>query len=141
MDDYERDRHWRRLAINFAANNPGRVLALAAKKQLRFWYPVPNLRQFQTTFFCIVLGVPYGVAMLFALWGLARSWRRGDVALILVLPVAYHALVHMVFVGSVRYRIAVMPMVVVLAAHALAALGSRWRGTPEPSSPKEGSCP
>jgi len=130
LDDYERDKRWRHLALDFARNHPGRVLSLAGAKLVRFWNVVPNLQQFQKPIFCVALGGPYVVVMLLALWGVALSWRRAETALILLLPVVYYSLVHTVFVGSVRYRLAVMPMVVVLAAHGLVGLWSRWRRAP-----------
>ena len=46
---------------------------------------------------------------------------------ILLLPVIAFTALHMVFVGSVRYRVPVMPMVMVLSAMALATLWERVR--------------
>ena len=66
------------------------------------------------------------MVILLAVVGLATSWRRADVGLILVLPVVYHSALHTVFVGSIRYRIAVMPLVMVLAARGAVAAWSRW---------------
>ena len=128
MSEYERDRFWRQRAVEFARENPGRVLGLALKKLGRFWNVTPNLVQLQSPLHRYGLGVPYVVVMLFALVGLARSWRRGDVVLILMLPVVYYAVVHMVFVGSVRYRVPIMPLLVVLAGHGIAILWRRRKG-------------
>jgi 4-amino-4-deoxy-L-arabinose transferase-like glycosyltransferase len=124
-DTYELDRYWFRKALEFAWENPGRALQLAGVKFARFWNILPNEGGLRAPLLCVVLGVPYALVMAFALGGLARSWRRRDVALILLLPVVYYALLHMVFVGSVRYREAVMPLVAVLAAHGAEALWSR----------------
>ena len=41
---------------------------------------------------------------------------------VLLLPVLLTTLLHMLFVGSVRYRVPVMPMVMVLSAAGVAAL-------------------
>ena len=127
MTEWERDQHWRELALDYARQHPGRVAVLALVKLVRFWNVVPNLRSFRSPAICAGLGLPYAAVMVLALVGLVRSWRRADVALILLLPVVYHALVHMVFVGSLRYRVAVMPLVIVLAACGVDVLWSRWQ--------------
>jgi hypothetical protein len=41
---------------------------------------------------------------------------------LLLLPAAYFTLIHMVFVGSVRYRLPAMPFIFILAAVGLCAL-------------------
>jgi len=125
LSERERDRYWRRRAVEYALANPGRVAALAWRKLGRFWNVVPNFAALRSPLLCLALGVPYVVVMLLAAVGLAWSWRRGDVALIVLLPVVYYCGVHMIFVGSVRYREAVMPLLIVLAARGAARV---WRG-------------
>ena len=115
LSEYERDQHWRRKAFEFVRENPRRALALAATKLGRFWNVVPNLEQFRGALPCAIVGIPYGLVMLLALVGLVRPGRRVEVALILLLPVVYYCLVHMVFVGSVRYREALMPLLIAVA--------------------------
>ncbi len=138
LSEYERDQHWRREAFRFARENPGRALALAAMKLGRFWNVVPNLEQFRGPLVCAAVGVPYGLVMLLAIAGLVcgtaargcgstgegarATLRRLDAALILLLPVVYYCLVHMVFVGSVRYREALMPLLIVVAGRGATTL-------------------
>ena len=126
MSEWEKNRYWLRKALEFARANPGRVARLALAKLVRFWSLVPNLAQLRQPLFAFGLGAPYVVVILLAVVGLATSWRRADVGLILVLPVVYHSALHTVFVGSIRYRIAVMPLVMVLAARGAVAAWSRW---------------
>lgn len=121
LDEVERDQQLRRLAVAFALEHPGRTAWLALVKLGRTWNPVPNAREFRSPLLCVAVAVPYVAVMLLAAVGLVGAWRRGDVALILLLPVVYHAILHMVFVGSLRYRAVVMPLVVVLAARGLCA--------------------
>ncbi|MBM4035488.1 MAG: glycosyltransferase family 39 protein [Planctomycetes bacterium] len=128
LSEHEQHRHWQRAALRYASEHPGRALALAAIKLGRFWNVVPNLEQFRGTLPCLALGVPYSLVMLLAIVGFAREWRRADAALILLLPVVYHCLVHMAFVGSVRYREVLMPLLVAIAAHGLNTLWSWARG-------------
>jgi hypothetical protein len=48
-------------------------------------------------------------------------------AMFLLLPAMYFSAVHSLFVGSVRYRLAAIPMLEILAAVALVAIYDRIR--------------
>jgi 4-amino-4-deoxy-L-arabinose transferase-like glycosyltransferase len=115
LSEYEKNRLWRRRAIDYALANPGHVAALAVRKIVRFWNVVPNERRLRHPAAMVGLGLPYVLVMLFACVGAARSWRRPEVALTAILPVVYYSLLHLVFVSSVRYRIVVMPLLIALA--------------------------
>lgn len=126
MSEYERSRHWRELALRYAREHPGRVLELAIAKLARFWNVVPNLGQLRGAAPCVVFGAPYVLVMILAVVGLLVS-RRMDVALTLLLPVVYYSLVHTVFVGSIRYREALMPLLIVAAGHGALAAWERLK--------------
>ncbi len=133
LSEYEQHRLWQRRAVAWARANPGRVLELAGRKAVRFWNPIPNAGEFRRPLVCAAVALPYVAAMVLAAVGLAGSWRRANVHLILLLPVVYHALLHMVFVSSIRYRMPVMPFVLVVAGHGLVRLAERagaGRATP-----------
>ena len=127
LSEWEQHRLWQRRAVAWAAANPGRVAALAARKFVRFWNVLPNAPEFRRPLVlaCVGISVPYVVVVALAIVGLASSWRRAEVRLILLLPVVYYALLHMVFVASLRYRVAVMPLAIVLAGRGLMRLSRR----------------
>ncbi len=122
LSEYEQHRLWQQRAAAWARANPGRVLALAGRKLVRFWNPIPNAGEFRRPLLCAAIAVPYVAVMLLALVGLAGSWRRLEACLILLLPVVYYALLHVVFVSSIRYRLPVMPLLMVVAGHGAARL-------------------
>lgn len=105
LDEYEIDQHYRRRAWSFVAENPGTTLSLAVRKQLRFWSPWPNADEFRSL--AIRLGVVLFSLPLFVLAARGAWLIRGNrVALAAVFgPIAYFAALHLVFVGSIRYRI------------------------------------
>ena len=71
---------------------------------------------------------------LFLLWA---AWREAPWRLLL-LPVVLTTLMHMMFVGSVRYRVPVMPMVMVLAAACLSGGPARRERRGMPPSADQG---
>jgi hypothetical protein len=116
MTEYEMNAEYRRRAWAFAAQNPWRAVELAAIKQARYWSPWPNARQFANPWlgWALMLGtVPlYAGAVLAIVRG---PWTV--MALLLTAgPIVYFAALHLLYVGSVRYRLPAEPALWVLAA-------------------------
>jgi len=132
MSEYEMDREYRQRAWAFAFQNPGRVLALAWKKTLRYWNPYPNADQFKSrrSLRLISLGW-YIVVFLPALWGAWTQRRSLGVLAITAGPILYFAALHLVFVSSVRYRLPGEYPLLVLSAIGWESLvrRSRQRGS------------
>ena len=106
MSEYEMDREYRERAWEFAFANPGRVVALAWKKTLRYWNPFPNADQFKSrrSLRLVSLGwfiIVFAPALLGA-WKLRQSL---GVLAMTAGPILYFAALHLVFVSSVRYRL------------------------------------
>ena len=129
MPEYERNQYLLRKAQQYMVSHPGRTWRLAIVKFRRFWSPVPNDPEQRTVLVSAAMLVSYVPAMLLGLVGLVSSIRRKQSAGLLLVPIIYYVLLHMVFVGSVRYRVPVMPLVLVFAGSgiraALDALGHR----------------
>lgn len=126
-DEVERDRMCRAAAIDWARSNPRAVAALAWTKLCRTWSIVLHAHGYTSPFHKLVCWLT--VAPIFGLAvGGVWLWRRrpADIALLL-LPAAYLTLMHVVFVGSVRYRVPAMPFLFILAAVPIGSIrfGSR----------------
>ncbi len=120
LDEVAQDAALRRRAVDFALSHPGRAVELAAIKAARFWSPWPNaetLRSPLAAWASAVVTIPlFGLAAL-GTWECRRDGR----ALVLLLgPLVYFMILHMIFVSSIRYRIPGF-----LPALGLAAVG--WR--------------
>jgi hypothetical protein len=126
---------WNRYFLNESwkavKSDPARIVGLAGTKLARMWNPFPNVEAYQSrlarfasaawtipTFACAILGV------LILLAGTRRDGVR--TGLLLLLPAIYLSALHGLFVGSVRYRLAAVPMLEILAALALVAVAD-WR--------------
>jgi hypothetical protein len=102
------------------------------RKWARFWSPWPNAREL-TTLAPILIGC--GVTLPVYLLLLRGAWvRRTDRAVwwIALAPLLTTALLHLMFVGSLRYRVAVMPPALVVAAAGLPLRSPRTRAMPDP---------
>lgn len=116
MSEYEVDREYRRRAWDYALQNPRRAAWLALKKQQRYWSLVPNAGQFQDWRLQVVVCATSLPLFVFACWGLWRTRRNLTVVTLTVAPVLLFAALHLLFVGSLRYRLPAEYPLAVLAA-------------------------
>ena len=125
--EYRFDQRLRREAIAWAKAHPQRVIRLAGIKLARMWNVWPNESEFRSWTLRIVIALTYAPLTICALLGIWKFSRRGWPFVLLWLPAVYLSLIHMIFVGSLRYREPVMLPLIVLAAGfiAEAARGNR----------------
>ena len=112
---------FRREAVSWAKQHPGRVLQLVGIKFLRMWNVWPNTAAGTGRLSRIVFSFSYLPLMGLALWGVWRHRTGGWGICICLLPAVYFTLLHVIFVSSLRYRQPAMLPLLVLAA---AVLGS-----------------
>ena len=141
LDEIQRDRELHELALKQMRADPRRVLELAWVKLRRTWSLTPNVSEYRGGPAALASGVFTAVTLMLVLLGLLRtlampSWTtiaHGETRrlhLLLWLPVIYFTLVHCVFIGSLRYRVPLMPFVEIGAAAAFVqGLGKRSEGT------------
>ncbi len=122
--EYQADRLLLREALRYVWGHPGKTLKLAAVKLGRFWNPLPNFSRYRTPLYMLMSMLSYGPLLLLVIWGGVVKRQNMKKWIILVMPLVYFMLLHMVFVGSIRYRIPAMAGVMVLAAVALEGI---WR--------------
>ncbi len=117
MSEYDVNREYAQRAVAFAKENPGRALQLGLAKWERFFKPWPNAPQFDSLTARLAIAVFYIPLIVFAVCG-AWHHRRNVAACALALgPLVFFALLHFVFVGSLRYRLpAEYPLTVLCAA-------------------------
>ena len=127
LGEVERDRRLRSLAVEEMQRDPAHVMQLAAAKFARTWNPFPNVAEYRSG------GAAWiGASHALILYALAAGALfvvrgRGWLARLAVLlgPCVYFAVLHAVYIGSVRYRVPVMPLLAVMGAGVFAALDRR----------------
>jgi hypothetical protein len=116
LDELSRNRWFLQRSLEHIRAEPGRLLNLAGRKLLFTWNVVPNLESHRSWMEMLVSAAWMVPMLILGVIGLLAPGPNRSTRAILLLPVAYFTLLHMLFVGSVRYRVPVMPYVEVLAA-------------------------
>ncbi len=138
LSETQWDAYWNRRAWTAIREEPGRILRLAGDKFLRTWSLRPNVAEYQSGMAAAVSALWMSIVLLAGLGGWWVCRRRVSGWLLLLLPVVLTTLMHMMFVGSVRYRVPVMPMVMVLAAACLSGGPARRERRGMPPSADQG---
>lgn len=117
-------------ALDFVLQNPKRTTELAITKLARFLSPVLNAQGLSNAVLNTCLLIWYLILMMLTVRGLFSGRLTAVAILLLFLPFLQFLLVHMVFVGSVRYRLPVeMPLTAVAACGMVGMWqrrGGRW---------------
>jgi 4-amino-4-deoxy-L-arabinose transferase-like glycosyltransferase len=131
MDEVQRDRYFSAQADAYIRETwqqrPGRLLELAVRKTGRTWSPMPLSEDFRRPLYVLV-GLAYTVPLyLLAAGGLllGRLGRSGKC--FLLAPAVYLTVIHVMSVGSLRYRLPAEPALAILAAAGLAAAWAMFR--------------
>ncbi|QDT38073.1 ArnT family glycosyltransferase [Stratiformator vulcanicus] len=123
MSEYEVDQAYRKRAVEYAKSHPLRTATLAVAKQLRFWRPWPAASEVGHPLVAVTVGLFESIVMLAAGLGAWLMRKRIATLAVSLLPVLFFAAVHLVFVGSLRYRVpAEYPLLILSAAGMLAAI-------------------
>ncbi len=128
LNEWQRDAEWKRRAWSAVEASPGHVLALVPVKIARTWSPWMNAAEMRNAWLqagMIAWQVPL---FFFALLGIFAGRLPGRMKALILLPMLYFTALHSIFLGSVRYRVPLMPLVCVFAALGAVALVRRMTG-------------
>ncbi len=127
-DGWQRDR-----AVEFIKGNPGRFLRLAGKKFLRFWNVWPNAPGFDRGAYRWIAFASFMPVLILSLTSVVVLRERWRDTIIVWLFVLYYTALHMVTIGSLRYRLPLEPLLMAFAAACLARLAGRMYQSSNPS--------
>jgi 4-amino-4-deoxy-L-arabinose transferase-like glycosyltransferase len=120
--ELERQRAFSKAALDYIKQNPMAFVRAAGKKFARFWNIVPNATEYKSALYSAISAASFGPVLLFALIGALRCWRQWRVLTPIYLIVGYFTFVYMVTVASLRYRLPIEGLLIILAAEPLTAL-------------------
>ncbi len=125
LGEVGRDEFLRRRALEAMRADPGRMVRLACIKLGRTWSPTPNVAEHRGGASAAVSAAYTLFVLIGALAALGMSLRRAPhlrtLHVLLWTPILYFTLVHCVYVGSVRYRVPLMPLLAIGTASLTAA--------------------
>jgi hypothetical protein len=115
-----RNEAMKKSAIDYIMKNPYRFLELAGVKFTRFWRLWPHAESYQQWYTIAASLLSYGVVLLFAIGFIFRNvgsffWKLTPIFSLF----GYLTLVHMVTIGSIRYRFPLEPFLIVFAGYFL----------------------
>ncbi len=132
MSEYEMDREYRRRAWDFVVHHPLRTAWLAVKKQQRYWSVLPNAEQFRDQRLQVIVCLTVVPLLAFGLGGLWMSRRDLEFVILTAGPVLLFAALHLLFVGSLRYRLPAEYSLSVMAAVGVRGLLVYFKPIPAP---------
>ena len=122
MSEYDANAHYKQRAFEFAVKNPGRTIELAFLKAGRYLSPTLNAAGFSGGPASAVCLVWYAAFWGLFATGLVTLRKRLVLIALLTGPFLQFLCVHMVFVGSIRYRLPVEFPLSIIAAQGLIAM-------------------
>ncbi len=119
--EYVLDQRLKNAAIEWINSNPSDAAKLVLVKFARTWTPLPKASQLGNSAIKYAEAITYVVILLFGVIGCIKTWKRHRIGVLYAAPCIYFAVIHSVFVGSVRYR-----QPAILALCVLAGIGTAW---------------
>jgi hypothetical protein len=105
-------------AIEYIMVNPGHFIELAGLKFLRFWRLWPHTQHYQQWYVVAASLLSYGLILFLAIGFMLRSGGRYFRKLLPIIALfGYLTLVHMVTIGSIRYRFPLEPFLIIFASY------------------------
>lgn len=113
-----RNNNMKSAAIGFIVDNPRRFIELAGLKFFRFWRLWPHTEHYQKWYVVAASLLSYGLTLFLAIGFVLRSGRRHFRNLLPIFALfSYLTLIHMVTIGSIRYRFPLEPFLIIFAGY------------------------
>jgi len=122
LSEFDANAEYKRRAVEFVISNPWRTVELAFLKAGRYLSPSLNAAGFSGGPFSLLCLAWYLSFLAFVVTGAIDLRKQPALLLLLAGPFLQFLLVHMVFVGSIRYRLPVEFPLSVIAARGIVVL-------------------
>ena len=120
LDELPQDRWKKSKAIDHIVDNPILFASLGVKKFFRFWSLWPNSKEYSSLRYKLMSLLSFGVVLSGTLVGVFWLREHNRVLSLLYLLIIYFTAIHMVTIGSIRYRLPVEPFLIVITSLVLA---------------------
>ena len=133
LREADRDAYYHAQAWQEIGAHPARIATLAAIKFARFWNPGLNSEEESSPTIQAVLWLWHVPLFLLAAAGAVAGGKKLRLLRFpIAAPLVYFTLIHMIYLGSVRYRVPLQPLLCMLAAWGLVVLFDRRKAELQP---------
>lgn len=128
MPYLQQDGFYKAAAIKWIKSHPKRFVELMIIKFFRFWNIVPNYTRFSSFPLNYLSGLFHIIIYFLALTAVIINFKKimFDKTFLLLTYIIYFTLLHIVFLGSLRYRAPVMPFVFIFSAVGLKIIVEKY---------------
>ena len=132
QDPIEKNNAMKQAAFEFIKENPNRFIELAGIKFIRFWRLWPYAPEYEKPLYIVISILSYGMVLLFSIVFLVQYLKQyfRTISPILLL-ILYLTAVHMILIGSIRYRLPLEPFLIMFASVASLKIYQRFKGNPK----------
>lgn len=119
MDELEEDLNLRKRAWEEIKKDPLRALTLGLEKLRLFWGIFPHAPEYQAWYYILIAGLFAGPVISLGLWGIWKARHIKPAMFLLLAPILYYTALHVIFIGSIRYRMPIEPIFLIFSAYGL----------------------
>ncbi|MDC0599153.1 hypothetical protein OAO97_00935 [Candidatus Pseudothioglobus singularis] len=117
-DPIERNDAMKEEALKYIYNNPSHFIDLAGKKFLRFWRLWPHTEHYQQWYTVAASLLSYGLILFLSIGFIVKYAKVYFWRLIPIFALfSYLTVIHMITIGSIRYRFPLEPFLIIFASY------------------------
>jgi 4-amino-4-deoxy-L-arabinose transferase-like glycosyltransferase len=116
IEETQRDKFLYRKTFDCIKEDPERFIYLLGHKFFRFWNVVPNAPEYSKSLYKIGSLASFGLLMPFFILGFIFSLKNKKAQYLHLLIILF-TISHMIYLASIRYRVAIEPFYIILAVY------------------------
>lgn len=120
----ELDALFRKRALEFIMNNPKRFIILSTKKFINMWQPYYSGARLINKIIMVLMDLLFIFPL--SIIGMIFCRRKKEGFLLFYLLIGYYLLIHMLLISVLRYRLPIIPFLIIFSACALNKLLENW---------------
>jgi hypothetical protein len=125
-DPIKRNDTMKQEAVKYIVDKPVHFIKMAAVKFARFWRLWPFTEHYQQWYIVASSLLSYGVVLALSIGFVFRNAQENFIKLLPIFAlITYLTLVHMVTIGSIRYRLPLEPFLIIFASHFFVDFGKK----------------
>ena len=123
VDPIEKNKQMKNEAYKYIVENPSQFIKMSLVKFERFWRLWPHTNKYQQWYTIIASISSYGIVLALSIFFIFKYFSFYRKKLIPILGLFFYlTLIHMVTIGSIRYRFPLEPFLIIFSGYIIAKL-------------------